>query len=175
MREATRNERPAGISLRAVFLGPFRSMQRTSYEPAQTASATGMEACLALLPHGSWTKGALGGCLLSLTLLHRGRAAGNVFFIGTAPRVELWATPGATSLALELQVGVGQSTSGAGMSVNYFLVGGGALIAFPLPLAARRLFGEIELGLASVQGSTGSTDAQTHTAPRLAAGLQLAF
>lgn len=175
MREQSRNQRPAGISLRVVSFGPFRSMQVSSFDSTRTASADGWEACLALLPRSSWMRGALGGCVVSVTVLERSRTDGSVFFIGTAPRVELWRSPGTTSLALELQVGLGQTTTGTGTAIDYFLVGAGALLSFPLPVAARRLFGEVELGLANIQGSTGPTDAESHTVRRLAAGLQLAF
>jgi len=175
MREETRDQRPAGISLRAVWFGPFRSMQRSEYDPARNASAGGMEACLAVLPHGAWLKNAFGGCVLSLTLLHRSRTDGSVVLIGTAPRVELWRSTGGATVALGLQVGLGQTTSGTGLAVDYFLAGGAGLVTFPLPATGHRLYGEVELGVDVVQGTVGSHDRISRDVPRLAAGLQLAL
>lgn len=174
MREETRNQRPAGISLRAVWIGPFRSMQRSAFDATRNASASGIEGCLAVLPHGSWLQNAFGGCVLSITLLQRSRADGSVVLVGTAPRIEWWYSPGGASAAFEVRIATGQTTSGAGGSINYFLAGVGGLATFPVPAMRHHLFAELGLGFDVIKGD-GSGSENVSNVLRVAAGLQLAL
>ena len=175
MREASRDQRPAGISLRAVYFGAFRSAPRTAGDSNPTAAGMGFEACLALLPHSAWLKQAYGGCVVSVTLVQRGLTAGNVVFVATAPRVELLRSRAGVALSAVLHIGLGQTTTGTSSSLHFFMVGASAVAGFPVPWTARHLVAEWELGFSAIEGSTDPRDARTHLVPRVSAGFQYAF
>jgi hypothetical protein len=175
MREASRDQRPAGFTLRAVYLGPFRSARRFSTDADSTAAGRGVEACLALLPHSAWLKEQYGGCVVFVTLVRRGLTAGNVVFFGTAPRVELVRSRAGVAFSLGLHLGLGQTTSGTNSSLHFFMVGASAVLTVPVPGTGRHLLTEWEAGVSSIQGSTHSRDSRTNAVPRLSAGLQYAF
>jgi hypothetical protein len=175
MREASRDQRPAGISLRAVYFGAFRSTPRSYTDTTSTADGWGVEACLALLPHSAWLKQAYGGCVVSVTIVRRARAAGNVVFFAMAPRVELLRSPAGIALSAGLHIGLGQTSTGTNVGLHYFIVGASAVAGFPVPWTRRHLVAECEAGVSSIRGSTNYRDPRTHVVPRVGAGLQYAF
>jgi hypothetical protein len=175
MRNANRFQPPAGFSLRVVYLGAFRSAPRTAADSNATAAGFGVEACLALLPHSAWLKGALGGCVLSVTVVQRGISAGNVMFIGMAPRVELLRSPGGMAFSVGLHAGLGQPTTGSAAGLDYSVAGVSAVAGFPVPGTRGHLLAEGELGFSAIQGSSGPADQRSNVVPRVSAGLQYAF
>jgi hypothetical protein len=172
MREETRDQPPAGFSLRAVYVGAFRSPGSTPTDTMAKAAGAGVEACFALLPHSAWLKEFFGGCVFSVAVIRRGAAAGSLVLFGTAPRVEVARLENGGSVSVELRLAYGTETS---QSTNYLEVGAGGLLGLPVPLTHHRLFAEFELGIAAFSGSAGPHVTQVDWVPRLGAGLQLDF
>ena len=175
IREASRNQRPAGVSLRVVYFGAFRSAPRGYADPIRKDAGFGVEACVALLPHSAWLRQALGGCVFSVTLVQRSLAAGRAVFFSMAPRIELLRSRGGVALSGGVHIGLGSTTATTESSLHYFIVGASTSAGFPVPLTRRHLVAEVELGFNSIQGSTNSFDRHTDVAPRVSAGLQYAF
>ena len=106
IREASRGQRPAGVSTRLVYLGPF-ARQRADWGDTLSilADGTGLEACFAVLPRGSWIRGPFGGCAASVTFVRR--REGNAVFLSTNPAMELTAAGRPMRLAATLHWGLG--------------------------------------------------------------------
>jgi hypothetical protein len=185
MREETRNQRPAGLAIRAVVLGPFPDYQRNNVGqtlPVRTAG-TGLEVCFAVQPFGTWFRGPVGGCVLSLTHVWReGRA--NLVFLGTNPSIQLSAADAPIEVALGLVAALGSSTTSNDVhgTMTFYQVGldvqlatrlGGG--ASPASLALSGGVSRIWLGKGNLPFGWAGVDPPASIVPRLAAGLRYAL
>ena len=173
MREATRNLPMAGLGLRAAYLGSF--VRAPAGTAAGTASATGIEACLAVVPRGEWISGPVGGCVLILGRYWRPGSTAGMWYIGTEPRYEL-SRPG-TSLETSVTATVGIGTSVSSKKMDVLALGLGLEAATPVPATHRRLWLEADAGLTRMQQLAGGpeTIGPAKVVPRLGLGLQLRF
>ena len=183
MRLQTRGLPMAGFSVQVVSLGafarPFGPANTTPSTPPGNASAAGLEACLALTPRGTWLKGPIGGCVLTLGRYWRPRPAGGMLFIGTEPRLEL-TRPAARvegSVAVTLGIGTSVAVPNEMPGMDYLVLGVGLHSATRVPALGRHLYLEAEAGLARIQelAEDPETKGPTRLVPRGAAGLQLRF
>jgi hypothetical protein len=178
MRQATKGRPAAGLSLRAVYMGPF-VRPRSSFSPPSprgNAAASGLEACFGVVAHGTWSSGRLGGCVIAVGHLQRPDAAGALWYIGTEPEIELSPSGSVVEQAVTLTIAVASSDDlpVQSLSTDYVVFGVGYRVATRL---AGRLRVEAEAGVASVHESDGflSGVGKPQVVPRLAAGLQLRF
>lgn len=173
MREATKNLSPAGLSLRAVYLGAFIRPQRSDLlDQAGSASATGVEACFALVPRGAWSFGRLGGCALSIARYQRPDPAGGMWFVGTEPAYVL-SRPGATiETSIVATLGIGAATPPFNM--DYLDLGLGFQVATGIPGLGRHWHAEAEAGFARLQelGNGLEPKGRANIVPHLGLGLQ---
>jgi hypothetical protein len=179
MRAATAGLPTAGLSLRAVSFGGFVRPRWAGFvsSPRDLASASGVEACLAVLPRGGWFSGPYGGCALAIARLARADSAGGLWLLTTEPRFELTAR-GATfqqSVVLTLGIGTTVALPANERQTDYVAVGLGYQVA--TRALGRHLYVEAEAGLARLQELGGDLEplGKASIVPRLAAGLQLRF
>jgi hypothetical protein len=177
MRAATAGLPAAGLSVRAVYFGPFVRPRWAGFlsAPRGLAGATGVAACLAMLPRGGWFSGPFGGCALAITRLVRPDSAGGLWLLTTEPRYELTAR-GATlqqSVVLILGIGTTVALPANERQTDYVAVG----VSYQVATRAlgRHLYAEAEAGLARLQELGGGLEpvGTASVVPRLAAGLQL--
>lgn len=180
MRAATRGMPVAGFGIRAVYMGPFvRANQKVPNPgvPRGTASAAGVEVCLAAVPRGAWVSGPVGGCVLALGGFARPDSAGGLWYIGTEPRYE-WTPPGAVieqSVVLTVGIATTFGTAGSSRRTDYIALALGYHAA--TRALGRHLYVEVEGDLARMQelGAGLEPKGPASLVPRLAAGLQLRF
>ncbi len=183
MRRATKGLPMAGLGLRAVYFGAFVRPHAAGYispEPPQgTASALGVEACVAVVPRGAWVTGPIGGCVLSLGTYSRPDSSGRFLLIATEPRFELSAPGAAIQTSAVLTVGVGTEISLPQQleRMDYLALGLGLDVATEIPGLGRHWWAEAEGGLARMQelGSGLEPKGQASIVPHLGLGLQLRF
>ena len=173
MRQDTKNLPAAGLSLRAVYLGAFSRPQRSDLlDQAGSASATGVEACFALVPRGAWSFGRLGGCALSIARYQRPDPAGGMWFVGTEPAYVL-TRPGATmETSVVATLGIGAATPP--FNTAYLDLGLGFQVATGIPGLGRPWRAEAEVGFARLQelGDGLEPKGRANVVPHLGLGLQ---
>jgi hypothetical protein len=179
MRDASRGQRPAGLAVQAVVLGPFADYRRNPAGPtaAVRTPGVGLEVCLAVQPYGTWFRGPVGGCALSLTHVWReGRA--NALFLGTNPSVQLSAAGAPIEVALGVSAALGASTTGntAHGTLTFYQVGLEVELATRLGSGASRTSLALTGGVARIWLSTrDASQALAAIVPRVAAGIRYAL
>ncbi len=180
MRQATKDLPMAGLGIRAVYMGPFvRPNQKVPNPgvPRGTASAAGVEVCLAAVPRGAWVSGPVGGCVLAVGGFARPDSAGGLWYIGTEPRYELTAPGAGVEQSVVLTVGIATTfgTAGSSKRTDYIALALGYHVA--TRALGRHLYVEAEGDLARMQelGAGLEPTGPASLVPRLGAGLQLRF
>lgn len=157
VREASRGQRPAGVSTRLVYLGPF-ARQRAHWGDTQSllADGTGLEVCFAVLPRGSWISGPFGGCAVSVTFVRR--REGNAVFLTTNPAIELTAAGRPMRLAATLHWGLGTTvqTDFSEGQIDYSVLGGSLDGTLRVPGTRGRL--DVEAALGGLRIATADHD-----------------
>jgi hypothetical protein len=179
MREATKNLPAAGVSLRAVYIGPF-VRPRSSYSPPPprgNAAASGVEACFAVVPHGTWSAGRLGGCLLAVARLQRPDTAGALWYFGTEPEIGLSAPGSAIEQSVTLTIGIASADNlpSGNEATDYVVYALGYRVV--TRLVGRHLYADAEASVASARENVGFLNAtgKGNIVPRLALGMQFRF
>jgi hypothetical protein len=171
--ESSRGRPPAGLALRAAYLGTFPAPPPAGSDSFPDASAYGVEACLGVLPRGSWFSGPVGGCALLIGRYWRGERGG-VFFVGVAPRVLLTRADAPVETSLAAQFAIGTSVLGQS-DLEYRRAGAGLHSAI---LIGSALAVEAEAGLSIVlaSGARGFVSREDQAIiPHFALGLQYRF
>jgi len=179
MRAATAGLPAAGLSVRAVYFGPFVRPRWGFFLslPRGLASAYGVEACLAVLPRGGWFSGPWGGCALALARLTRPDSAGGLWLLSIEPRYEISRPDAALQQSVTFTLGIGTTVGLAGTESNtdYFAFGFGYQVA--TRALGRHLYPEGEAGLLRMQelGAGIEPLGKASIVPHLTAGLQYRF
>jgi len=179
VRAATQGIPMAGLSIRAVYIGAFirpNAGYSSTPTPTGNASATGVEACFAMLPHGV-TSTPWGGCVIAVGRFERPDGAGRLWYIGTEPELEL-SDPRATfHHSLTFTLGMASADMGASgqESTDYVLYALGYRVA--TQLAGRHVYLDAEADVASMRESDGflSGTGKARLVPRLALGVLFGF
>jgi hypothetical protein len=179
MRERTANLPAAGFGVRAVYLGPFvrASTAVGVYPPPPqgTASATGIEGCLAVVPRGEWLSGPEGGCVLAVGRFTRSAGAGGMWLISTEPDYQVSAPGAALEQSVVLSAGIGTTVGPGAGSTDYLALGLGYNVA--TRALGRHVYVEAQVGITRMQelGAGLEPMGKASLVPDLGAGLQLRF
>jgi hypothetical protein len=174
MRAATKGLPTAGLSVRAVYLGAFVRPHPSDFVgSAGTASATGVEACLAVVPRGEWFSGPVGGCVLSVAHFVRPDTVGAMWFIATQPGFALNRAGATLEESIVATIGIGTTTSRQRMDY----LGLGLALQVATPVLGRHLWLEAEAGLMRMQQLASGPEAlgPANIVPHAGLGLQLRF
>jgi len=176
MRAATAGQPAAGVSVRAVYYGPFVRPGpefNASAGGRGTADAAGVQVCLAVVPRGEWISGPVGGCVLAVSRLFRPDSAGSMWLLSTEPRLMLSSPQAAIEHSVFVTAGIG-TTVGAG-STDYVILGLGYDLA--VRALGPHLWFEAQAGVMRMQqlGSGFNPLGKASIVPRLGGGLQLRF
>jgi hypothetical protein len=174
IRALSRGQPAAGFSMRAVYLGAFtKPASGFVNQTPGTASAVGVEGCLAIVPHGQWIDAAFGGCVLAIARYARPGGAGLMWYIGSEPGWVVTGRNAPVETSIVFTLGIGTAT---GVNpVDYSVVGLGVQLASTTALLGGHLWPEAQAGFSSVHVLTFNYGGETHVVPHLAAGFELRF
>ena len=174
IQQMSKGQPAAGFSLRAVYFGAFATPNNAWFsQPPGTASATGVEGCLAVVPRGQWIEAAFGGCVLAIARYARPNGAGLVWYLGTEPGLVVTGRHAPVETSVVLTVGLGTATGAS--QVDYSVVGLGVQVAVRTGILGGHLWPEVQIGFSSVHVVTYGYAGKTNVVPRVAAGLELRF